>query len=221
METVLILEDHHPTREWLVEVVQEAMPHCQIEEAANLHQAFERIQNQKYTLALIDLNLPDGSGNQLIEELARTQPDTYLVVATIYDDDKHVYEALKAGAHGYILKEERRDRILASLKNIQLGQPPLSAAIARKILRYFKEDQQSTPSTAPAPVASDPDAECLTERESEVLSLVAKGFSRTEVAHYLGISANTAASHVKAIYRKLNVSSRAEAAIKAQQMGLS
>lgn len=218
MDTVLIMEDHHPTREWLVELVQEAMPDSKIEEAANLHQAFERVRVQKYTLALIDLNLPDGSGNELIHELASTQPDTYLVVATIYDDDKHVYEALKAGAHGYILKEERRERILESLKNIQLGQPPLSAAIARKILRHFKDDIQAS---APAEPAPDPDLECLTERETEVLSLVAKGFSRTEVANYLGISANTAASHVKAIYRKLNVSSRAEAAIKAQQMGLS
>jgi len=217
MERILVLEDHQPTREWLVEVVQLAFVDSEIDEVANLSQAYDAIAKKSYTLAMIDLNLPDGSGNDLIEKMAIEQPDAYLVVATIYDDDKHVYQALQAGAHGYILKEERQERILAALSNIKLGQPPLSASIARKILRHFKEAN----TVAPAPVSVATENERLTERETEVLSLVAKGFSRTEVANYLGISANTAASHVKAIYRKLNVSSRAEAAIQAQKMGLS
>ncbi|MDX1343525.1 MAG: response regulator transcription factor [Reinekea sp.] len=220
MERILVLEDHQPTREWLVEVVKIAFTDSEVDEAANLSQAYDAIAKKSYTLAMIDLNLPDGSGNDLIEKMAAEQPDAYLVVATIYDDDKHVYQALQAGAHGYILKEERQDRILSALSNIKLGQPPLSASIARKILRHFKESSTlSAPAASPAPVAAE--IERLTEREAEVLSLVAKGFSRTEVANYLGISANTAASHVKAIYRKLNVSSRAEAAIQAQKMGLS
>ena len=216
MERILVLEDHQPTREWLVEVVQLAFNDSEIDQAANLTQAYEAIAAKSYTLAMIDLNLPDGSGNDLIEKMSHDQPDAYLVVATIYDDDKHVYQALQAGAHGYILKEERQDRILAALSNIKLGQPPLSASIAGKILRHCKE----APAVTEKPVQS-PETERLTEREAEVLGLVAKGFSRTEVANYLGISANTAASHVKAIYRKLNVSSRAEVAIQAQKMGLS
>lgn len=217
MENILILEDHQPTREWLVELVLKAFPGSKIDESSNLSEAYHCLSERRYTLALIDLNLPDGSGSDLISKMAKEQPDAYLIVATIYDDDKHIFQALQAGAHGYILKEERCEHILAALANIKLGHPPLSASISRKILRHFTSLVVGSENIDIGAVSG---TDSLTVREIEVLSLVAKGFTRTEVASYLGISANTAASHVKAIYRKLNVSSRAEAALQAQKMGL-
>jgi DNA-binding NarL/FixJ family response regulator len=233
MQSILVLEDHKDTLEMLVSVVKEAFPECDVVTAANLAEARRMAGLHRFNLALVDLNLPDGSGVNFITELLSKQVDCYVVVATIYDDDKHLFDSLKAGALGYLLKDGHRNGLADALKAIIKGQPPLSPSIARRILRQFSQ------TTTPNPVSNSglensknasPDAtshatieneeEVLTSRELEVLSLVAKGFSRLEIADFLGITANTTASHVKNIYRKLNVGSRAEAALEARRLGL-
>ncbi len=226
MKTIFILEDHRDTREMLISVAREAFPEADIISTENLADARARIVGLRVSLALVDLNLPDGSGIEFIRELAAMQDDCYTVVATIYDDDKHLFAALRAGAQGYLLKEERSSNLVSALKAIIKGQPPLSPAIARRILRQFNDRSESVENvpSARSAVELPPDdplgEEALTQRETEVLRLVAKGCSRSEVAEYLGITANTAASHVKNIYRKLNISSRAEAAIEARRRQL-
>lgn len=159
-------------------------------------------------IALIDLSLPDGSGITVIEWFNRHSPHTICVVASIFDDDNHIFPALRAGAHGYLLKDQPQTAIVQALNGIVTGQPPLSPAIARKLLRHFHEPYNV------------PTQELLTEREKEVLSIIAKGMTMVETANILGLKRNTIAGYVKEIYRKLNVSSRAEAAISAQKMGL-
>lgn len=159
-------------------------------------------------IALIDLSLPDGSGVTVIEWFNRHSPETVCVVASIFDDDGHIFPALRAGANGYLLKDQPQDAIVQALNGILTGQPPLSPSIARKLLRHFH------------PANGSPTLEVLTEREKEVLSIIAKGMTMTETASILGLKRNTIAWYIKEIYRKLNVSSRAEAAISAQQMGL-
>lgn len=223
MSHILILEDHPETRLWLESVVVQAFPGDTFSSAGNIAQAQSLAEQQHFSIALVDLNLPDGSGVDFIHWLVPRSPDTYIVVATIYDDDQHLFSALKAGAHGYLLKEEQESQIVEALRNIATGQPPLTSTIARRILRHFQSQAEAI-QQANADEASQllevETSEPLTEREQEVLMLVSKGYSRSEVALYLGITANTAASHVKNIYRKLNISSKVEAVIEAQRLGL-
>ncbi len=158
-------------------------------------------------LALIDLSLPDGSGVTLIEEINRRAPGTVCIVVTIFDNDLHLIPALRAGAQGYLLKDQSWQQIAQLLLGITEGRPPLSPAIARRLLAHFRPQPQQF--IAP-----------LTERETEVLALIAKGMTMAEAARLLGISPNTVAGYVKKIYRKLQVSSRAEAALTAHNLGL-
>ena len=228
MDTVLILEDYLTTREWLVTIVNEAYPECDIFQAGTLADA-RQLSQRPINLALVDLNLPDGSGVDFIIWLNNLQPDAYIVVATIYDDEEHLFKALKAGALGYLLKEDSKETLVTALKGVIDGQPPLSAAIARKIISQFQANKPSDlrdPGSAQFSVINEDAAltgdksSALTVREEQVLNLVAKGFNRREVAEYLTISTHTAASHVKSIYRKLNVGSRAEVALEARRLGL-
>jgi DNA-binding NarL/FixJ family response regulator len=190
----------------------QVFPNAQIVECARVHDAQAQVSAQKFDLALIDLGLPDGSGVDVVSALRESQPEALSVIVTIHDDDDHLFPALQAGAYGYILKEQSRELITEQLQRISQGEPPLSPSIARKVIAYFAA--QAKPQANALPHVS------LTERESEVLLRVAKGFTLPEIGVQLNLSRHTIADYVKQIYRKLNVSSRAEAALEAQRLGL-
>ena len=211
MKTILLLEDLPEIRVWLRKLVLQVFPGAVISESARVQDAIELVKSVKFELALIDLGLPDGSGVDVVTQLRDTQPDAQSVVVTIHDDDEHLFPALQAGAFGYILKEQARELITEQLQRISQGEPPLSPSIARRVMAYF--------SAKAKPAASMPNVS-LTDRESEVLLRVAKGYTLPEIGVQLGLSRHTIADYVKQIYRKLNVSSRAEAALEAQRMGL-
>jgi len=206
---VLVLDDHAGARDWLTAAVREAFPHAACVQAATVREARERIGAQPFDLALLDLKLPDGSGLDLLGPLQAQLPSAFCVVATIYDDDEHLFTALQRGAQGYVLKEQSRDALATMLRAMVEGQPPLSPAIARRLLRQF---------AAPAPVAKVNNP--LTPRESEALALIGKGFSVAQAAAALAVSHHTAHDYVRSIYRKLAIASRAEAAIAARELGL-
>jgi DNA-binding NarL/FixJ family response regulator len=212
MKNILLLEDLPEIRAWLKQLVQQVFPGAQISECARVHDALALVQALKFELALVDLGLPDGSGVDVVAALREHQPDAQSVVVTIHDDDEHLFPALQAGAYGYILKEQPRELITEQLQRISQGEPPLSPSIARKVIAYFAA--QAKPQANAIPHVA------LTERESEVLLRVAKGFTLPEIGVQLGLSRHTIADYVKQIYRKLNVSSRAEAALEAQRLGL-
>ncbi len=211
MQSALILEDHNDTRLWLTQLVEKAFAGTAVTAVATLAAARQALQQQRYNLAVIDINLPDGSGIELVREIDAATPETYCVMATIYDDDDHLFSALQAGAQGYLLKEQPEQELLARLQGILRGEPPLSPAVARRVLRHFRRRlDDKNPS----------EQNILSNRESEVLTLIAKGMNRGEIAALLGITSNTAAGYIKNIYQKLNVSSRAEATLQASRMGL-
>lgn len=217
MTNILLLEDLPEIRAWLSSLVQQVFPNCHISEAARVHDALELVSALKFDLALIDLGLPDGSGVDVVKALRDQQAETQSVVVTIHDDDEHLFPALQAGAFGYILKEQARELITEQLQRISSGEPPLSPSIARRVMAYFaakSKPQQHSNASAGIPHVS------LTERETEVLLRVAKGYTLPEIGVQLTLSRHTIADYVKQIYRKLNVSSRAEAALEAQRMGL-
>lgn len=161
-------------------------------------------------LLLLDLGLPDGSGIELLRELSAARPEIPVLVLTIFDDDEHLFEALRAGAVGYLLKDELVDRLPAALDELHGGGAPMSPAIARRVLRSF---------AAPAADAERLER-VLTERERAVVELLAVGATYNEIARGLSISANTVRSHIRSLYEKLHVSSRTEAAMKATRLGL-
>ena len=214
MKTILLLEDLPEIRAWLRKLVLEVFPGSHLSESARVHDAIELVKAVKFDLALIDLGLPDGSGVDVVTRLRDIQPDAQSVVVTIHDDDEHLFPALQAGAFGYILKEQARELIIEQLQRISQGEPPLSPSIARRVMAYFSAKAKPQPAANAMPNVS------LTDRESEVLLRVAKGYTLPEIGVQLGLSRHTIADYVKQIYRKLNVSSRAEAALEAQRLGL-
>lgn len=208
MKTCLLLEDVPEASEWLTRAACASFPGIVVAAAASLAEARAWIaRHPAPDLALVDLGLPDGNGADFIAELNYRAPQTICVVASIFDDDQHIFPALRAGARGYLLKDQGQEAITELLQGIIAGRPPLSPAVARKMLSHFRV----------APELSSP---MLTERETEVLRLIARGLTSAEVARILKISVNTVPSYVKEIYRKLNVSSRAEAALTARNLGL-
>lgn len=206
MQTALIIDDVPDAHVWMNNALNAAFPNIATSTASTAAQARQSFNNQNYDLAMIDLNLPDGSGIDLIAEINAISPQTVCVVMTIYDDDKHLFPALEAGAEGYLLKDLSSDVLKSRLLGIIDGVPPLSPAIARRLLTYF-----NSPRYAP---------HNLTPREVEVLTLIAKGVKKSTVAEMLSISSHTVGDHIKNIYSKLNVSSRSEATIEAARLGL-
>lgn len=170
---------------------------------------------------LVDLGLPDMDGTELIRHAVQHQPGCDCLVVTMFADDAHVIAALEAGATGYLLKDARNDRIAAAVHELRAGGSPISPSIARRVLARFRAPAPpSTPAPAAAAVAAAPRASPLSQRETEILQYVAKGFSFETVGEVMGISPHTVVTHVKKIYRKLAVHSRGEAVYEAGQMGL-
>jgi DNA-binding NarL/FixJ family response regulator len=240
---VLILEDNPVARSFLCRVVRESFSDAQqITEAGDLETARRQIQiaggptglhgADPFKLILVDLELPDGNGMELLAELAQ-YPATK-IVTTLYSDDDHLFPALQRGADGYLLKEDRFEVLVEELQKIVRGQPPLSPAIARRLLTHFRDGAGADapvpdaglrgaatgPVQRPVPIEKPLDHERLTPRETEVLTYLSKGFTIKEIASLMGIKWFTVNDHIKSIYKKLNVSSRAEAAVLASKQGL-
>jgi len=245
---VLIVEDNPVARSFLCRVVRESFSDAiVITEAGDLESArrhvgplhAERIEAtaDTFKLILVDLELPDGNGMELLTELVR-YPATK-IVTTLYSDDDHLFPALQCGADGYLLKEDRFEVLVEELQKIVRGQPPLSPAIARRLLSHFRQGPggmgalaglgepalasgSGFQSSRPLPLGRGAplDHERLTPRESEVLTYLSKGFTIKEIANLMGIKWFTVNDHIKSIYKKLNVSSRAEAAVLASKHGL-
>jgi two-component system, NarL family, nitrate/nitrite response regulator NarL len=241
---VLILEDNPVARSFLCRVVRESFSDANhITEAGDLETARRHIAltggaqglhgSDPFKLILLDLELPDGSGMELLGELVH-YPATK-IVTTLYSDDDHLFPALQCGADGYLLKEDRFEVLVEELQKIVRGQPPLSPAIARRLLTHFRHGATADAAQAdagdfaatggpgssrPVPMDRPPETERLTPRETEVLTYLSKGFTIKEIASLMGIKWFTVNDHIKAIYKKLNVSSRAEAAVLASKQGL-
>ena len=208
---VLILEDNPVARSFLCRVVRESFSDTiAITEAGDLETARAQISLtggasglhgvDPFKLIMVDLELPDGNGMELLAELSQ-YPATK-IVTTLYSDDDHLFPALQCGADGYLLKEDRFEVLVEELQKIVRGQPPLSPAIARRLLTHFRQGGRSdrlasdsgftstqdfATTSAPVPIGKVPDHERLTPRESEVLTYLSKGFTIKEIASLMGI----------------------------------
>jgi DNA-binding NarL/FixJ family response regulator len=213
---LLVVEDVAPTRDWLARTAADALgstPVC-ADTLAAARAALARVDQAAPLVALVDLGLPDGSGVELIREIAARGPHATAIVTTIYDDDAHLLDALAAGAAGYLLKDRDAAELGTRLRGLAAGEVAISPAIARRILELFRAR------AAPVAQADEEEQVPLTARETDVLRMIGRGLKVAEAASALGLSEQTVAGYVKAVYRKLDISSRAEAALEAVRRGL-
>lgn len=167
-------------------------------------------------LALLDLDLPDGSGVRIIEAIRRRKPDCRILVYTIFEDRASVLNTLRAGADGYILKDTGGEQLLAHARATLAGETQISAIAASHLLSLVREDPRAPAATA----ARDTTAAALSPREQELLEYLARGLSRKEAARLMNLSPYTVAEYVQGIYRKLQVKTRGEAVYEAIQSRL-
>jgi DNA-binding NarL/FixJ family response regulator len=197
-----------------------------VEKAPNGSQALAALRRERFDLLLLDLGLPDMSGLEVLRQMRRLQPHCEAIVVTVFCDERTVVEAIECGAHGYLLKQETAFNLVRSIDELLEGGSPITPAIARLLLQRMggANGAASSPGVAAKPAAendakNDPKA-LLSERENDVLHMVAKGLSVQEVGDVLKLSSNTVKTYVRRIYRKLEVGSRQEAVYEARALGL-
>jgi DNA-binding NarL/FixJ family response regulator len=220
MRDILLVDDLPEALHLLEKTVRAAFPAAFCTRANGVKEALAACQRLSFDLALVDLHLGDGHGVEVINHLSQQQPTCTVVVATIFDDDEHLFRALQAGAHGYVLKDRDPQWLQGQLLGIAEGQPPLSPAIARRLIQHFHAGMPGLSQPLRRYAGPQDPSLDLTAREREVLGQLAQGVHIQEIARQLGLSRHTVGDHVKNLYRKLNISSRAEAALHARSLGL-
>lgn len=225
---LLVVEDDPYWQQAIQAIVDDQPEHRIVALCGNLGQALRAVQTEVFDLMIIDLGLPDGSGVDLIRAARRYQPQADILVATVFADEGNVVAAIYAGATGYLLKESTPKQWSAAINDLRAGHSPIDPKIARHILGAVQQKGRMVQPALqvhaqPSNARGGPDSAAdpkLSPRELEVLQLVAKGFTLVEVAQFLKLSPNTTRTHAKAIYRKLEVSTRGEAVFEASVLGL-
>jgi len=197
---VSIVEDDAPTRETLAEWIRRAEGFTCLSDHATAELALAELPGRKPDVVLMDINLPGLSGIECVRRLKPLLPATQFVMLTVYEDADHIFEALAAGATGYLLKQTPRADLVAALREVHAGGSPMTSNIARKVVQSFRQP--------PPPAVADAE---LSRREQEVLDLLARGFLYKEIADALGLSVTTVNTYIRRIYEKLHVRSRGQA----------
>lgn len=212
---VLILEDMSAVADRLKKNLQDwpkarILPVC-----TTISHALAAIRSQSVDILIADLKLPDGLGTTAIRELKQLNPEAHILVMTVLNDGPVVLDAIRAGATGYLLKDDGSFSLIAAIEMVLEGRSPMSATIARLIVQSLQSDQTIEPD-----LDAPEETPVLTQRETDVLNAIAKGYSHKEVAEILGISYTTVPVHTRNIYRKLQASNKTQAVAYAQRHGL-
>lgn len=200
---VCIVEDDAPARKIFAGWISRASGFRLAGEWGTAESALPALPEKKPDVVLMDINLPGMSGVEAVRQLKPLLPQTQFVMLTVYEDADHIYNALAAGATGYLLKQTPRAELLRALEDVHHGGSPMTSNIARKVVQSFRQ--------SPA-LATDSDG--LSPREQEVLDLLARGYLYKEIAERLNISVPTVNTYVRRMYEKLHVRSRAQAVAK-------
>jgi DNA-binding NarL/FixJ family response regulator len=207
--SVSIVEDDAPVRKILSEWICNAPGfECRSEHRSG-EMALAQLPQKKPNIVLMDINLPGMSGIECVRKLKPLLPETQFLMLTVYEDSDHIFDALSAGASGYLLKQTPHDELLAALKSVHAGGSPMTGSIARKLVLTFQ---------ASHPQRQSRESVDLTPREREVLELLAQGYLYKEIADSLQISVPTVNTHIRRIYEKLHVQSRGRAVAKYVQL---
>ena len=202
--SVAIVEDNVEICEMLTRTVERASSLRFLQSFSSGEDALEKLPALKPDVVIMDIQLPGITGVECTLQIKALVPEIQVLVFTVFGDSDLVFKALEAGASGYLLKRTPRNAIVDAVKDVWFGGAPMSGEIARKVVDSFRKPSK----------AKDADLEQLTQREEEVLALLAKGYITKEIADQLGISFDTVRFHLKHIYQKLHVRSRSEALIK-------
>jgi DNA-binding NarL/FixJ family response regulator len=211
---VALVEDEPLTRDRLVRALSQPTPgvaHRLLWSVATAAEAISQLQHAPPQVLLVDLGLPDASGLTVIERSRQLAPACEVMVITLFGDESHMIRAFEAGARGYLLKDGTEADLAEHVRQLHAGGSPMSPLIARRLLERMQ------PRVAPAATS---DQAVLSEREHEILAKLARGYTYAEVADLLGIASSTVQTHVKNLYAKLSVHSKAEAIYEARVMGI-
>ena len=209
---VLIADDHPLFRDGLRTLLQSGTDTDVVGEAATGDEAIVKAATLQPDVILMDLNMPDTNGIEATRRILHISPHISILVVTMYEDDDSVFAAMRAGARGYLLKGADQDETLRAIKAVSRGEAIFSPAIAKRLIRYFTPTRAAT-----MPPQAFPD---LTEREREILTLLAQGHNNAEIAQRLVLSPKTVRNHLSNIFSKLQVADRAQAIIRAREAGL-
>lgn len=203
MITVAIVEDDAGVRRSLEWLLKSSPEFSCVSACDSAEEALRVLPQSAPQVVLMDINLPNRSGIECTARLKELLPPVQVVMITVYDDAEKVFNALRAGASGYILKRAAPERILQAIREVHAGGVPMSSEIARKVLGAFRE-----------PTQTSAEEQSLSRREQEVLELLAQGCSNKDIADKLSISIETVTWHLRHIYSKLHVRSRTQAALR-------
>ena len=201
---ISFVEDDKLTREFLSMLVAREPDMEVMATYSSSEEALAKLPSETPDVLLVDINLPGKSGIECVTELKTLLPDLQMIIVTTYDDSENIFQALRAGASGYLLKRAPSPEIIAAIRNVNEGGSPMSASIARKVVDYFHRVPKKK-ITAPGQ---------LTEREEQILSLLSQGLQYKEIASKLDVGVSTVRTHLHTIYVKLHVTSRTEAVVK-------
>lgn len=205
--SVSIVDDDAKIRESLASLINDSPGYSCVSTHPTAEDALQNIPKAKPDVTLMDINLPGMNGVECVRQLKLQLPKMQIVMLTVYQDTEHIYNALAAGATGYMLKHTPEAELLAAIAEVHAGGSPMSSHIARKIIQTFVQSVQN-------PATGRNEVETLTPRESQVLDLLAKGYLYKEIADAMNVAFATVHSHIRNIYEKLQVRSRTEAVTK-------
>jgi DNA-binding NarL/FixJ family response regulator len=201
--TVSIVEDNDKLRETLARVLNRAEGFRCVSQYANAEDALKDLPQVKPDVVLMDINLPGMNGVECVRQLKKVAPEIQVMMLTVYEDTENIFDALAAGASGYMLKRTSSKELLEAIAEVHRGGSPMTTHIARKVVQSFQR--------SPAAVAA---TENLSEREQQVLDLLSQGLMYKEIADKLSISYETVHTYIRRIYEKLQVRTRTEAVAK-------
>ncbi|MGA2245225.1 MAG: response regulator transcription factor [Verrucomicrobiota bacterium] len=202
---VAMVEDDVPAREIIAGWIRGAEGFRLVGEYSDAETAIADLPQRKPSVVLFDINLPGMNGIECVRKLKPRLPETQFLMVTVYEDANHIFDALAVGASGYLLKQTRRSELLSALRDIHAGGSPMSSQIARKVVQSFRRSETGS---------TDGEGAELSQREREVLELLARGYLYKEIAEQLKISVQTVNTYIRRVYEKLHVRSRAQAVAK-------
>jgi len=210
METirVLVADDHHVVRKALCNLIASEPDMEIVGEAANGLEAVQQMHSLQPDVLLLDLAMPELDGLEAIRQIKEEESDARILVLTSFGEDKKIFAAIKAGAMGYLLKDSTPEQLLQSIRDVHQGEISMHPTTAAKLIRELNRPSELPPTEAP-----------LTEREMEILSLVARGLTNQEIAESLAISERTVGNHISGILGKLHLANRTQAALYALRQG--
>ncbi len=206
---ILIVDDHPVVREGICSMLKREPDFKIVGEATNGLEAIERVRELSPDVVLMDLRMPEMDGVEAISKIKEERPEVKFIILTTFSDDEYIFKGIAAGARAYLLKDAPREELFKAIRAVSRGESLIQPVVASRLLDRLAELSKKTPS-----------AEMLSERELEVLRLMASGVSNKDIADQLSITQSTVKTHITSIFQKLNVTTRTEAVTTALRKGM-